>query len=624
MGYLVDTSQTLSYAQTANLIGFIKKHGIIQFLHLLKKFKDFHQDNIKWGDEVEQHLLHIDPTTKLPKLQLNASYIFSECTSKDFEIQPEYGSWMLETVPANPYEGNGDPNVPLQNFRTRRREISSKCKEGDVLFAGCVFPLMKVGEYFVPKVTDHCTEPEKYVQPDEEKDNSAQTSDTSSFNSFRDELLNPHPRYPTLCENIRIRRQEKLKMLVPIYLDEKTSMQKTADEPYPGNIHMDETLFGTGNTSIQVTFGTRNLDDARYLTDQLSVFSSIMLPLSASCAIFKGKLADVDVRWNLLGDSVDCRTPEERDPNHPEFLPKTRWSTISRYISNRPQCKEEYNDVEYPLSQEIMTFAREQAQELAVDLDEPLVKHLGFLFTQDPLIIFSDKIYVDDSKNTNHFENIQSTNWNNVRFKPPPNFESDIGWRVELRTVEAQLTAEECTAFAMFSYFVAEMIVKKELNFYIPISKVDENIQRAHKRDAILTQKFWFRKNLHKDSPDDWEEMSIDEILHGKEDGFKGLFSHVYEFIQEESGVDIQQEWERKKQNSEIQVDKVVENMQYFEILSKRATGESPTISHWMRNFVLKHPKYQKDSIVLPEIASDLVLAMLAISDGHKKYQDFM
>jgi len=622
MGYLVDTSQTLSFSQTKNLISFIKKHGVIQFLHLLKKFKNFHQDDIKWGDEVEQHLLHIDPITKLPKLQLNASYIFNDCTPEDFSIQPEYGSWMLETVPTDPYEGTGDPNIPLENFRARRTQISSKCKEGDVLFAGCVFPMMKVGDYFVPKIKDH-SEPQSYLRPEEQKNISPNNSDLASISCFRDELLNPHPRYPTLCENIRIRRGEKLKMLVPIYPDQKTSMQKTQEEPYPGHIHMDETLFGTGNTSIQVTFGTRNIDDARYLTDQMSVFSSIMLPLSAACAIFKGKLADTDVRWNLLGDSVDCRTLDERDPSHPDYIPKPRWTTINRYISTRPQCKEEYNDVEFPLSQEMMQFAREQAQELEVEIDETLLKHLGFLFLQDPLIIFSDKIYVDDAKNTNHFENIQSTNWNNVRFKPPPNFESEIGWRVELRTIEAQLTAEECTAFAMFSYFIAEMIIKKELNFYIPISKVDENIQRAHKRDAILTEKFWFRKNLGKESPDEWEEMTVDEILNGKEGGFIGLFSHVYKFIHEQFGVDIQKEWKRKQQNSEIQVDKVVDNMQFFEILHKRAKGELPTISSWMRNFVLKHPKYQQDSIVLPEIASDLIAAMLAISDGRKNYHDF-
>jgi len=64
--------------------------------------------------------------------------------------------------------------------------------------------------------------------------------------------------------------------------------------------------------------------------------------------------------------------------------------------------------------------------------------------------------------------------------------------------------------------------------------------------------------------------------------------------------------------------------MKYFEILSKRAKGEIPTIASWIRRFVLKHPEYQRDSIVTPEIVADLINAITAISDGVKKYEDFL
>lgn len=50
------------------------------------------------------------------------------------------------------------------------------------------------------------------------------------------------------------------------------------------------------------------------------------------------------------------------------------------------------------------------------------------------MVIFKDKLHIDD--NTAHFEAIQSSNWNSVRFKPPPSFNSKIGWRVEFRTME--------------------------------------------------------------------------------------------------------------------------------------------------------------------------------------------
>ena len=42
-------------------------------------------------------------------------------------------------------------------------------------------------------------------------------------------------------------------------------------------------------------------------------------------------------------------------------------------------------------------------------------------------MVFKEKIDIDNSKSTAHFENIQSTNWNSVRLKLPPSFDSDIG-----------------------------------------------------------------------------------------------------------------------------------------------------------------------------------------------------
>jgi len=35
-----------------------------------------------------------------------------------------------------------------------------------------------------------------------------------------------------------------------------------------------------------------------------------------------------------------------------------------------------------------------------------------------------------------HFENLQSTNWNSLRFKSLPSVDTDIGWRVEFRPLD--------------------------------------------------------------------------------------------------------------------------------------------------------------------------------------------
>ena len=121
-----------------------------------------------------------------------------------------------------------------------------------------------------------------------------------------------------------------------------------------------------------------------------------------------------------------------------------------------------------------MKFAEEQAKELGVELDDRLLNHLGFLFVRDPMIVFKDKVSVDNKSNTNHFENFQSTNWNSVRFKPPPSFSTEIGWRVELRTAELQIKDIENAALDLFALLIVRMIQTFNLNFYIPMSKVKE------------------------------------------------------------------------------------------------------------------------------------------------------
>ncbi|KAF8829034.1 hypothetical protein HHX47_DHR3001132 [Lentinula edodes] len=92
-------------------------------------------------------------------------------------------------------------------------------------------------------------------------------------------------------------------------------------------------------------------------------------------------------------------------------------------------------------------------------------------------------------------KNIQSTNWQTLRFKPPPP-KSPIGWRVEFRSMEVQMTDYENAAYAVFITLLSRAILSFNLNFYIPISKVDENMSRAQGRGASQSEKFYFRKDV--------------------------------------------------------------------------------------------------------------------------------
>lgn len=72
-----------------------------------------------------------------------------------------------------------------------------------------------------------------------------------------------------------------------------------------------------------------------------------------------------------------------------------------------------------------------------------------------------------------HFENLQSTNWNTLRFKSPPSVESDIGWRVEFRPLDIQLTDFENAAFTVFVGMIVNVINEFSLDFILPVSYVD-------------------------------------------------------------------------------------------------------------------------------------------------------
>lgn len=219
------------------------------------------------------------------------------------------------------------------------------------------------------------------------------------------------------------------------------------------------------------------------------------------------------------------------------------------------------------------------------------------------LCLFPDEhIQIDDSKMSDHFENIQSTNWQTVRFKPPAPG-SPIGWRVEFRTMEVQLTDFENAAFTVFVALVSRALLFFNLNFYIPLSKVDDNLKKAHTRNAVLNEKFWWRSRVKHCSEvpdnDDHELMSLTEILMGKENN-PGLIPLVKTYL------------------DMIECDETTRKVvdEYLDLIALRAKGELMTAATWMRKFISVHPAYQHDSLLNDSIVHDLIVTVDAIAQG--------
>lgn len=279
----------------------------------------------------------------------------------------------------------------------------------------------------------------------------------------------------------------------------------------------------------QVTFQARDADESRYMYDQLAVLSPIMMAVTAATPIFKGRLADIDVRWTVISQSVDDRTDAERGVIRREEaekvadnrmagsgirpIPKSRYDSVSTYIyhcKGDPVCQRtfsEYNDISCPEDEEFKQLLNHEG------VDDNLAHHIAHLFIRDPIVAFSGQIEeLDDAVNTDHFESIQSTNWQSCRWKPPPPDDGHgprIGWRTEFRTMEVQLTDFENAAFTVFVVLITRVVLAFDLGFYIPLSKVDENMHRAHLPDAVNTQKFFFRRHIAPPEVDFSERDSI-------------------------------------------------------------------------------------------------------------------
>lgn len=609
MGLLSEGSP-LSWEETKKHADHVRKHGIQQFINQYQKLKKREHDVLYWGDEVEYMLVKFDDEKKTAKLCLKAKPVLEklqQCEKQSPEDhpttwRPEYAAYMVEGTPGKPYGGLlAHFNVVESNMRRRRKEIQEALGPNEVPLSLTSYPRLGVGNF---------TDPETKTTP--------HTGAARSL-FFPDDVIFPgHPRFRTLSRNIRERKGCKVDIQIPVYKDTKTKSPfvedfsllgddgEAARTAKPDHIYMDAMGFGMGCSCLQVTFQACNINEARLLYDQLSPLCPIMLAISAASPIYRGYLSDIDARWTVISQSVDDRTDEEKGKkelkNDRFRIHKSRYDSIDSYLTPAFKC---YNDIELVIDQELCDELKKGG------VDETLARHIAHLFIRDPISLFSEKINQNDEEDTDHFENIQSTNWQTMRFKPPPP-NSSIGWRVEFRPMEVQLSSFENAAYTVFIVLLTRVVLSFGLNFVIPISKVDENMATAQKRDAARTGRFYFRKEIFTDcSPadiarcmaagrcdrvkcsnieDQYQLMTLDEIFNGSDD-FPGLIPLIKMYL---NSVDI-----------DVDTSCTIQN--YLKLIAKRASGAEPTIAQNIRSFVTQHPDYKQDSVVSDIINYDLL-----------------
>lgn len=620
---LLSLGTPLKYLESRNHNENVRDDGIEQLLYVFKAASKRDGDPLYWGDEIEYMMVEFDDFDKNAMLDVTHDEVltalntddYSLCVAHNVHFHPEYGRFMLEATPNAPFKGY--PGKYVEYNMQQRRLVAGLAYDKLPKNTSGRLGLLTLATF--PRMG--CQDSINIAKPWDHKNNAS----CSLF--LPDEVINRHIRFPTLTKNIRTRRGEKVCIQVPMYKDVKTP--DVDDSVYerdwfpredaesvlaakPGYIYMDAMGFGMGCSCLQTTFQAPNLDKARYLYDSLANFAPVLMAVSAASPIFKGWLADQDVRWSVISDAVDDRTPKERgvEPLLPKFnrdgfgaiapefhdkvqrIPKSRYSTVDLFLGGNKFFKRSYNDTEVPVNEKVLN--RLQENHIA-PLDYDLARHFAHLYVRDPLVIFQENIEQDNQNSTNHFENIQSTNWQTLRLKPPtqesvPENKDQPGWRVEFRPLEIQLTDFENAAYALFTFLLADFFLTftEDVNAYMSMSQIWDNMARGHRRDALINTKFFWKDSFETDSGKT-SELTVDEIFHNEA---SGIFPKFINPILIHRGF-VSERWEELKSSQDH-----LRLYYYLKLISDRASGKIPSTAKFLRDFALNHPSYEQDSKV--------------------------
>ena len=598
MGLLIgEKSHTLTYEESRKLQRLLKRNAALQLAKLLRTFEDFTKneaESLKFGTELESHLLKrktVNGQTIYPVFIDSKPFMKKAMDAhKDLDIKEEFSAWMVELLPKEPFFHF----LSLKEIRAHFlevKELALENTEDPILISGLsVLPHIGTLHYHTgPK-------DEIYEMKDRENLNKYSLS-----NYFLDETITDHSRFRTFTQNTRMRRGGKPQIRVPIFQDANTTEKELV---------LDHFGFGMCNTALQITYSCVDLAEARLAHDLLQVLSPFMLAFSASICALGGKLIDWDARFNIIEQSTDDRKEAER-----LIIKKSRYSTINFFLSNDKKCKDKYNDSKYTLNKtfqkDLYKYLTENGSKLAKD--KRLLNHFAYLFIRDSLIVFPERAVKGYMEDTNDFEGIQSSNWHSMRLKPPPSYDSDLGWLLEFRCMDSPITEKEKSILVFITTLFMRIVTDKKLdvNFYVPISVVDKNYDEAIKRDALVKGKFIFRKHFcpllpgfEKDN-DETVELTVEEFWAGnsKFAGMKALFDKFVELNAEKLAAE-----------SKLTGEDVVQNIERgYEFLLARAKGKIVNSSKYLRDFILKHPDYKQDSNLSDKIVADVIEKVLEI-----------
>jgi glutamate--cysteine ligase catalytic subunit len=589
-----ETNEYLPFEESKKFQKLLKRNGALQISLLLEKCSKFEkgpEETLKFGTETETHLLSkvtIDDQDYFP-VSVSRNNFISE-VSKDFpglDFKGEFAAWMVEILPLHPFK-------EFLNFEEIRdhffeiQKMSSKTSEIFQLISGLsCLPHLGTLHYFHKE--------NNVIIPMNERE---VLNEISSSKMFLDQTVSSHARYKSSVINKIARMQHKTIIKLPIYKDVNSS-----DAP----LILDHVGFGTGSAALQVTFSCRNLSQARWAYDQLHILSPFFLILSSSTFAIFNTLIDSDCRFQILQQACEDRSPAEM-----KSIPKSRFGVSNYFISENKKCKNMFNDAKYVINKSFAKTLRKLLMKKNPELakDRRLINHFSYLFVRDYLTVFSDRLIKDNTEDTIEFEIMQSTNWQTMRLKPPPDLNSDLGWLLEFRCMDCPITEKEKSALIFLATLFMRIITDPELevDFYIKISEVDANFEESFKREALTKGRLMFRKHFCK-------------LLDGVENNYQTVILTVAEFFEgnhEFLGMKrLFQKFIEINYQTLVKSNAIVEIWRVYDFFLARSKGEIIALPEFGRNFVLHHSSYAHDSCLNDKIIADLMAKIIEIQNNN-------
>lgn len=399
-------------------------------------------------------------------------------------------------------------------------------------------------------------------------------SGSSQLELDPESLITDKKRYQELMRNIPLRAMEAADCN-DIYADcdsSRTGLEKTTNR-------IDHPIFGLGGCGLQFTFSAKDFEQACQVHDQFIPLGPLVLALSAATPVCKGKLVETDTRWASMCIAADDRKADEKS----NLVP--RLGVTPMYLEDCPAVQM-LNDRQLGSTDELQPILLEHGVPPAA------AKYLTHIICRDPLMETSHAAdpakFLNDSLEARErlLQLHVSTWWPHVRLKLPVVAAGNIEvpWRIEFRPIEAQPHDHENAAFGICLRILQRAILYYGLDLRIPISAVENNMQRANMRSAVIEQQFWFsaKKQRHCEaghwSFEGWANLA--DIFNGFSECGKqrwpGLL-HIAERYLEACSI------------GDLSDSNQAEISGALAFMAARASGKLETPARWMRAFLENH-----------------------------------